>query len=163
MKRTDTFRTRLDYAEYVEVADPRKLPGEVVDVIEDGYAAGIVKRDDAFIKDVYTQAQTRAAADRADMAAIEADARKATATLATVASTGDVFLSYNQPAKAEEFYTKALAMPGADTQMLTMRLGIAQIDQGKTAEAKETFAKVSGKREAIARLWSVFVDQQGGV
>jgi len=162
VKRSDTFRTRLDYAEYVEVADPRKLPGEVVDVLDNGYASGIIKRDDAFIKDVYTQAQTRAAADRADMVGIEADARKPGATLAAVASTGDVFLSYNQPAKAEEFYTKALQMPGADVDALTMRLAIAQFDQGKFAESKANFAKVTGKRKSIAELWSVYVDQKSG-
>lgn len=160
VRRTDSFRTRLDYGEYIEVADARKLPGEVKEVIEDGYATGILKRDDAFIKDIYGQAQTRAAADRADMAGIEADARKPGATLVAVASTGDVFLNYNQPAKAEEFYTKALSMPGADTETLLTRLGIVQFDQSKYAEAKATFAKITGKRADIAKLWIAYADQK---
>ena len=42
------------------------------------------------------------------------------------------------------------------------RLGIAQFDQGKYAEAKASFDKVEGARQAIANLWTVYAQQKGG-
>jgi tetratricopeptide (TPR) repeat protein len=75
-------------------------------------------------------------------------------------ATGDAFLNYDQPAKAEEFYTKALGMAGANKERAMTRLGIAQLDQGKTAEAQETFAKVAGARRAIALLWDAYAGNQ---
>ena len=86
----------------------------------------------------------------------ERDARKASATEATVTGAADALLSYGEPANAEELYTIALGKPGADMPRVLTRLGIAQVDQGKYAAAQETFAKVTGKRQPIARLWSSY-------
>jgi hypothetical protein len=46
-----------------------------------------------------------------------------------------------------------------DTPRVLTRLGIAQADQGKTADAAATFAKVEGARQAIARLWALYTQQ----
>ena len=40
---------------------------------------------------------------------------------------GDTFLSYQEYAEAAEFYTKALAMPGGDTEAVNTHLGMALI------------------------------------
>jgi hypothetical protein len=51
-------------------------------------------------------------------------------------------------------------MPGADRATALTRLGIAQAEQGKFAEAKATFAQVEGARQPIAMLWSAYADQK---
>ena len=73
-------------------------------------------------------------------------------------ATGDAFLNYGELSKAEEFYTSALNMPEADMAKALTRLGIAQLYQGKTAEAKSTFAQVQGSREPIAALWIAYAN-----
>jgi len=160
VRATDTFRTRHEFNDYVEAADPRRLPGEVMAVIEKGYATGLVSKDDTYIADSYALAKSRVAADKADLPALEKDASAPSATLKLVSATADVFLSYGQGAKAEQFYAKALAMPDADAPVLLTRLGIAQVFEGKFAEAQDSFAKVQGSREPIARLWSAYAAQQ---
>lgn len=159
-KRTETFRTKIDYADYVEAADPRRLPGEVIAVIDHGYTAGTISKDDIFFADSYKLAEGRVAADKSELPTLEKDADAAGASLRTVVAAGDAFLNYGQAAKAERFYTKALGMPGADTALVLTRLGIAQVDQGKYAEADATFKKVEGARQAISRLWAAYAEQQ---
>jgi Flp pilus assembly protein TadD len=49
-----------------------------------------------------------------------------------------------------------------DTARVLTRLGIAQSDQGKAAEAQATFAKVQGPRKPMAQLWSAYAAQKAG-
>lgn len=157
-ERTDSLRDARDYADYVEAADPRRLPGEVHSVLQQGVAAGTINANDAFVQEAMTMAEQRIDADRADLAQLESEARSAGTDAMTASVAGDVFLSYGQAAKAEELYELALEKPGADTPRVLTRLGIAQADQGKSEEAKATFAQVQGDRQAIARLWSLYAD-----
>lgn len=159
-RKTGTFRTKYDYHDYVEAADARRLPGEVVAVIDEGYASGLLTKDDPFASEAYALAKQRAAADKTDLPRLETDANAANAASRTVVAAADAFLNYGQSAKAEQLYNRALTMPGVDTAMVLTRLGIAQVEQGKTAEAQTTFAKVQGARQAIARLWAAYAAQQ---
>ena len=158
--RLDTFSGKQEYIEYVDAADPRRLPKEVETVIENGYATGRASRDDIFLADSLSTAKSRIASDRADLPALERDARSSSAGLRTVVAAGDAFLSYGQPAKAAEFYAKSLTVPGVDTAQVLTRLGIAQADTGDYGAAQETFAKVEGKRAAIARLWAAYAAEK---
>ncbi len=157
--RTQSLRNERDYVDYINSADARRLPGEVNRVIEAGLAAGKIKASDVYIAEAKSVASGRIAADRRDLPGLERDARAANATALTATAAGDAFLSYGEPAKAEEFYTLALAKPGVDTPRVLTRLGIAQFDQGKRAEAEATFGKVDGARQAIARLWALYAAQ----
>lgn len=156
MGRTKSFAEERDYVEYIQAADPRRLPGEVNDVINAGLASGMLKANDTFVADAKRQSSERIAADKASLASYERDARKASASEATVTGAADALLSYGEPAKAEELYTIALGKPGVDTPRVLTRLGIAQFDQGKYAAAQQTLAKVSGKRTPIAKLWAAY-------
>ena len=112
-----------------------------------------------------TQAEARkqVAVDQGgELASLGADARKAGATLLTVTAAGDAYLDYDQPAVAEEFFRMAMEMPGADKGMFMTRIGIAQLEQGKYAEAQETFASINGEWAAIANLWRIYAAQQAG-
>lgn len=155
--RLDTLQDKQEYIDYIEAADPRRLPKEVETIIKNGYATGRVSKDDIYVADSLRVASGRIATDRAELPALERDARAESANVRTVVAAGDAFLSYGQYAKAEEFYQKAVSMPGADTALVLTRLGIAQSELGKTEEASETFTKVQGARQAIARLWAAYI------
>ena len=156
MERTKSFLEERDYVEYIQSADPKRLPGEALKIINQGLAAGKLRANDAFVIDSKAQANGRIGADKASLPTLERDARAAAATAATASSAGDAFLSYDQPAKAEEMYKIALTKSGVDTTRVLIRLGIAQMDQGKYAEAQANFAKVTDARMPIAQLWSAY-------
>ncbi|MBL4858344.1 MAG: tetratricopeptide repeat protein [Erythrobacter sp.] len=131
-------------------------------MIDEGSALGVVDKSDPFIAETRREAAGRVDTDRTDLPSLAADARASGATLKTLVVAGDTFLSYDQPAEAEEFYTKALGMTGVETPLVLTRLGIAQYDQGKYAEAIETFKKVEGARKDIANLWAIYTAQKAG-
>ena len=161
-RETNALRDEGFYADYVDAADYRKLPGEVVAVIDEGKAAGKLNQSAAYLNDIRGQAATRAATDRKDLPGILDNARSAS-DVSTIVSGADIALSYEDYSTAENLYKKALDMPGANTALIHTRLGIAQLEQGKTAEAKSNFDAVSsGPRAPIAQLWSVYADQRGG-
>lgn len=156
MGRSNSYAEARDYVEYIQAADPRRLPGEVLDVVNAGVASGKLSASDTFVSDAKTQASGRMSADKASLAGYEADARKAGASEATVSGAADALLSYGEAAKAEELYQIAVANAGAEAPKVLTRLGIAQVDQGEYAAAQETFAKVTGKRAPIAKLWAAY-------
>ncbi len=147
-------------SEYVEVLDPRRYPGEAIAAIDEGYAIGAADRTDSYITEVRAEAASRVEGDRADLPTLAAEARGANADLKTLVLAGDTFLSYDRPTEAEEFYTKALGMSGVERPLVLTRLGIAQYDQGKYAEAQETFGRVEGARRDLANLWAIYASQQ---
>lgn len=159
-RRTGSFRDDRMFLEYLDAADYRRLPAEVVAVIDEGLAKGLVKSNNAYVADIRTQAAARAAVDQRDLAVLLKDARASGATINAVLAAGDTLLSMGKPAEAEEFYVKAQTVPGANTALVLTRLGIAQFDQGKYADAQATFAKVQGSRQAIASLWSAYARQK---
>jgi hypothetical protein len=57
-------------------------------------------------------------------------------------------------------FALALQKGGVDRDQTLTRLGIAQVQQGKNAEAKGTFAQVSGTRTAVARMWTAYADSR---
>jgi hypothetical protein len=156
MGRTNSYNEGRDYLEYIEAADPRKLPGEVVKILDAGVAAGKLSASDRTVADYRATVNERIGPDKASLPALERDARGGSATALTVMASGDAFLSYGEAAKAEALYAIALTKPGVDQARALTRLGIAQTDQGKYAEAQATFAKVTGNRKPIADLWSAY-------
>ncbi|MEE4154027.1 MAG: hypothetical protein V2I27_07690 [Erythrobacter sp.] len=160
-RRLDALTEKNDYIYYIEAADARRLPLEVKEVIEEGYASGAIGRDDTYVAESLSIASGRIASDQADLPALERDAGAADAGLRTVVAAGNAFLSYGQHSKAVRFFEKALGMPGVDTNEVLTRLGIAQVGTGDYAAAQATFAKVTGNRMPIARLWAAYADAQG--
>ncbi len=148
-----------EYVEYIEAADPRRLPGEVLKVADMGVKAGVLKANDAFVSDALSQAKGRIAADKASLPGLDREAR-AGKDGKTALAMADAYLSYDEPAKAEEMYKMALEKGAIDKDRALTRLGIAQVDQDKFEEAKASFAQVTGPRTALARLWSAFATTQ---
>lgn len=156
MERTGSFSEARDFIEYIQAADPRRLPGEALKIVNLGLAAGKLQLSDPFVTDAKSISSGRIAADKASLVALERDARAPAATAATAMAAGDAFLSYDDPAKAEAMYQIALTKPGVDTPRVLTRLGIAQTDLGKLADAQATFATVTGPRVPIAQLWAAY-------
>lgn len=157
MGRTNSYNETRDYLEYIEAADPRRLPGEVTQILQAGTAAGKLPATDPTVSDAKTIAGQRLAADKAELPSLDKAARAANATAITALASGDAFLSYGEAAKAEALYQIALTKAGVDQPRALTRLGIAQVDQGKYADAQATFAKITtGPRKSIAELWSAY-------
>ena len=66
-RRVGTLNDDRIYLEYVEAADYRRLPAEVVSVIDEGVEKGMLAADDPYVTDTRSEAAGRVAADRADM------------------------------------------------------------------------------------------------
>jgi hypothetical protein len=157
MARTGALSSRNDYLAYIQDADPRRLPGETLKIMDQGVAAGKLTSGD--VAEYRTVAQGRVSADRSSLPSYEKDARSGSASFAAINGAADAFLSYDQPAKAEELYKLALPKaPAADKDRVLTRIGIAQADQGKYADAQSTFAQItSASRMPVAKLWSAYV------
>ena len=159
-RRTNTLRTRGMYLEYIDAADARKLPSEVLTVLDAGLASKLIDNTLPMVRDARAAATARIAADKADLPALQRDANAASAKLVTVMAAADTMLSYGKYAEAESLYAKAAAMPGANVPLVLTRQGIAQVEQGKFVEAQATFAKVQGVRQPIANLWALYAAQK---
>lgn len=159
MERTKSFVEERDYIEYIQAADARRSPGEVLKIIGQGMAAGKLNAADIFVAESRTIANQRLAADKASLPLFERDARAANSTAATAMAAGDAFLSYDDFAKSADLYRIAEAKPGADKDRANTRLGIAQLSLGQIAEAQATLAKITGPRKAMAQLWSIYAAQ----
>ncbi len=161
MDRTKSYMEGRDYIEYIEAADPRRSPGEVMKVLNAGLASGKLTAGDVTVSEARTIASGRIAGDKASLPGLERDARAASATGTIVMAAADAYLSYDQPAKAAELYQIALGKPGVDMNRALTRLGIAQIDQGQAAAAAATFAKIEGPRKPMAQLWAAYAASKG--
>ena len=147
-----------EYKEYIESADPRRLPGEVVRVIDKGIASGALAQSDTWVAEARQNAAGRVGADKASLAGEVSGAKAAGGVRAL--GLGDAFLSYGNAAQAEELY-KAALNGATDANVALTRLGIAQYDQGKYADAKANFEKVTGPRQPVARLWLALIGSKG--
>ena len=159
-RRTNTLRNKAMYLEYVDAADARKLPNEVITVLDAGRSANLLDANIQMVKDARSTATARIAADKSELPSLQRDANASGAKLVTVLAAADTLLSYGKNAEAETLYAKAAALPGANVPLVLTRMGIAQVDQGKYDEAKATFAKVTGPRQSIANLWALYASQK---
>ncbi|WP_260922073.1 hypothetical protein [Novosphingobium sp. 9] len=157
---TGALKNGNDYLEYLADVDPRAYPGEAIKIIDAGVAAG--KLTASTVAQDKSVAAAAVGADKASLPSQERDAMKPGAKLATVVAAGDAFLSYDQPAQAEAAYTKALGMPGVDAAKVALRLGMAQVQQGKYADAKTSFEKVTGPRASVAKMWEAYAASKAG-
>ncbi|MFM5906551.1 MAG: hypothetical protein ACKOPO_03020 [Novosphingobium sp.] len=160
MQRTGSFSDAPDYFEFIQAADPRRLPAEVIAVVNEGLAAKKLDANDITVKEALAQANERVRAETPTLGSLEKTALSPTATGNSISATADALMSYGQSAKAEALYRAALAKGGVDVQRVNTRIAITLFDQGKYAEAKALFDGVTGIRAPMARLWSVHTAQK---
>lgn len=159
---TNSLTDTRDYIDYIQAADPRRSPGEVLKVINMGTSSGKLKAGDLFVSEARTSAQGRITADQASLPKLERDARAGSASATFVTAAADAFLSYADYAKAADLFKLALTKPGIDSARAWTRLGIAQAMSGQYADAQASFGKVTGPRQPIAKLWAIYAVQKAG-
>jgi tetratricopeptide (TPR) repeat protein len=157
MRATGTLKERADFVEYVQAADPRRMAGEVLAVLDEGVKAGAFTTSDQLYVENKATATSRIASDRKDAPALAADAKSA-ATGVTAQGAGDAFYSLGDYAQAAAMYQLALDKGVKDREMILTRLGIAQVQQGQLDQAKAAFQQVSGGRAPVAKMWLTYID-----
>ena len=159
MALTGALRTKNEYESYIEAADPRIMSNEVARVLTAGVSAGVLKAGETDYVEFKRVVDQRAPADRADAPKLAAQAR-AGANGAAALPVGDVLYSLAQYDEAAEMYQLAVQKGGVDKNKALTRLGIAQVQGGKAAAAKGTFAQVTGARAPVARMWQAYAESK---
>ena len=155
MRQVGALKSERDYGEYVDAADPRRLPGEVVAVIDEAQANGVA--GSTYLAEQKTAAQGNIRADKAGLAGAAKDARAA-GTGKNAAVTADAYLGYGDYPQAIELYTAALEKGGVDADEVHTHRGIARAQSGDKAGAMEDFNAVqNGNRKAIAQYWMLYL------
>lgn len=153
MRATNSMMQRPEYLEYASLGVEAGYPGEVVAVIKQGQASGVIPKNDTHFGNILEAQTPRAATDAASVAA---DASKP-ATLnnpKAARSTADVLVGIGQPAKAIPLYEAALKAAPTDA-VAQYRLGVAQVLAGQNDAAMASLAKVQGTRARLAKLWTI--------
>lgn len=166
-RRNQAILFEHEYKQYVEYADARRYPAEVVAVLDEGFAKGTISKNNLTFSEIYNSAKARipelSVGWDADEKAAKADPKGFAALLS-----GDNLLSFGQFARAKALYETALSKGGIvdrdgvdQTDRALTNLAIAKINLGDYAGAKADLAKISGaKRKGIAEYWTIYIDQQ---
>lgn len=156
MLTTGSMKERVEFLAYIEAADPRIMANEVAKVLDAGVQAGAITTGEEYYTDIKRIVDERAPQDRREAPSLATEARAA-ASGNSAQNAGDVFLSLGSWAEAEEMFALALQKGVADRDRALTRLGIAQAQQGKNAEAQATFEQVAGARVPVAQMWTAYV------
>ena len=153
MRQTNALSNRTEYVRYIEAVDPRIMANEVLPLLSEAVAAGLMTTGDDYYADVKAVADSRAAADRRNPDATFAEGQSGDAIDAM--GTGNVLWSLGDYARAETLY-QASADKGGDANEALTRKGMAQVMQGKYSEAVATLGQVTGERQAVAQMWALY-------
>ena len=166
-RRNSALLFEHEYKQYVEYADARRYPAEVVAVLDEGFAKRTISKSNLTFSEIYSSAKARvpelSVGWDADEKSARADAKGFAALLV-----GDNLLSFGQFERAKGLYEAALAKGNIidreginQTDRALTNLAIAKVNLGDYAGAKADLAKVSGeKRKGIAEYWMIYIDQQ---
>lgn len=160
MARTNSFQETNEYLIALVDADAHRLPGEANSIIKAGLAAGKLRPGIDSVADAQAAINQHMAADQASLPHAYEQAKGPSATTAYILGAADAFLSYGEAAKAAELYALALTKPGVNADLANTRLGIALSDSGDQAGAQAAFAKVTGVRAPIAKLWIAYAQSK---
>lgn len=156
LARTNALLTASDYKDMLAGLAPQSLPTEAEKVLNAGIQAGLLSNSDEVVVEAKGQIAGAKGEDRAyldDGVAIK-QARGGDASRAR--TVGNTAFSLGEYATAEEMLKLAVNAGGTDADQLKLRLGIAQLLQGKADEAQTTLAAVSGKYAPVAKLWLAY-------
>ena len=142
------------YREYATLAAQRGLPGEALEVYNEGLGNGMTP-DQAML----TEINSDIAGDRASLGESRSGAMAA-ATGRIALNTGDAYAAYGEYGDAISLYQLALQKGGIDAGTANLRLGTALLASNRTDEARAAFDAVTGSREGLANFWLTWMDQQ---
>ena len=157
MDATGALNGERDYAEYVETAIGKGLPGEAKSVLAEGIAKKMITTSKPYIVEYSKSIDKQLAADKAGMSAADKDARAA-ASGKNALGQGDAYYGYGDYAKSAEMYRIALTKTGVDAATVNLRLGAALARGGDNAAAATAFGNVStGTRATLAKYWQLWL------
>ena len=166
MRATDGIRFQQEYAAYLDSLSyiGVRYPAEAVSLLDEGFAKGLISRNNVTFSERYNEAKSRLAEDTRTLAGTIAPA-KASPKGMLASLTGDSFFSHKDYKTAKELYESALSKApvldkdgGDQTDRTRFRLAMSKTMLGDYAGAKADFDMVTGaNRKAIAEYWVAFI------
>jgi hypothetical protein len=169
MRATNALRFQQEYAQYLDSLSyvGVRYPAEAVSLLDEGFAKGVISKNNVTFSEKYKEAQARLPEDTRTLAGTVAPA-KASPNAMLASLTGDSFFSHKDYKTAAELYESALSKApvrdkdGNDqTDRTRFRLAMAKTMLGDYTGAKAEFAKITGaNRKAMAEYWNMYIDYQ---
>ena len=166
MRATDGLRFQQEYAGYLDSLSyiGVRYPAEAVSLLDEGFAKGLISRNNVTFSERYNEAKARLAEDTRTLAGTVAPA-KASPKGMLASLTGDSFFSHKDYKTAKDLYESALSKApvldkdgGDQTDRTRFRLAMSKTMLGDYAGAKADFDMVTGaNRKAIAEYWVAFI------
>jgi tetratricopeptide (TPR) repeat protein len=167
MRVTNGLRFQQEYAGYLDSLSyvGVRYPAEAVSLLEEGFAKGVISRNNVTFSERYNEAKGRLAEDTRTLSGTIAPAKASPkGMLATL--TGDSFFSHKDYKTAKELYESALSKApildkdGVDQSDRTrFRLAMSKTMLGDYAGANADFAQITGaNRKAVAEYWTMYID-----
>ena len=166
MRATDGLRFQQEYAGYLDSLSyiGVRYPAEAVSLLDEGFAKGVISRNNVTFSERYNEAKARLAEDTRTLAGTIAPA-KASPKGMLASLTGDSFFSHKDYKTAKDLYESALSKApvldkdgGDQTDRTRFRLAMSKTMLGDYAGAKADFDMVTGaNRKAIAEYWVAFI------
>ncbi|WP_295443930.1 hypothetical protein [Sphingorhabdus sp. EL138] len=169
MRATDGIRFQQEYAGYLDSLSyiGVRYPAEAVSLLDEGFAKGLISRNNVTFSERYNEAKARLAEDTRTLAGTIAPA-KASPRGMLASLTGDSFFSHKDYKTAKELYESALSKApvldkdgGDQTDRTRFRLAMSKTMLGDYVGAKADFDMVMGaNRKAIAEYWVAFINHR---
>lgn len=167
MRVTNGLRFQQEYAAYLDSLSyvGVRYPAEAVSLLDEGFAKGVISRNNVTFSEKYNEAKGRLAEDTRTLPGTIAPAKASPkGMLATL--TADSFFSHKDYKTAKELYESALSKgPVLDkdgnnqTDRTRFRLAMSKTMLGDYAGAQADFAQITGaNRKAIAEYWMMYID-----
>lgn len=167
MRATNGLRFQQEYAAYLDSLSyiGVRYPAEAVAVLDEGFAKGVIARNNVTFSERYNEAKGRLAEDTRTLAGTIAPAKSSPRGM-LASLTGDSFFSHKDYKTAKDLYESALSKSpvldkdGIDQSDRTrFRLAMSKTMLGDYTGAKADFAQITGaNRKAIAEYWTMYID-----
>lgn len=167
MRTTNGLRFQQEYAGYLDSLSyiGVRYPAEAVSVLDEGFAKGVISKNNVTFSERYNEAKGRLAEDTRTLPGTVAPA-KASAKGMLASLTGDSFYSHKDYKTAKELYEAALSKgpvldkDGKDqTDRTRFRLAMSKTMLGDYSGAKADFAQLTtANRKSIAEYWNIYID-----
>ena len=146
------LETAVDYVEMAQLAIQLGLPGEALEVMIKGRAAGVLGGAN---KSRELRLQTVAGEQaRRDEALLESQGENAAAN----ATLGEAYASYGKREEAIALYKAALATSFSEADLTRLHLGQVYFSRGDSARANVAFSSIkTAKLVWLAQLWMLLV------
>jgi hypothetical protein len=166
-RETKSLLFAQEFKGYIEAADRKRSPAEVLAVIDEGVAKGVINMADRSISEDVADAKLNKTELAKNWDADEQYARKQTSGSQAMLFADRIY-AFGEYARAAAMYKVALEKGGLVnkeganvTDQATMRMAMAKVKLKDLAGAKADLAKITDpKRKKLAEYWDIYITQQ---